>query len=977
MRRCLVVALALLLLLPTGAAGRPGPVRAGAAGLPGWAAARGAGVIRDAAGVARIHARTAHDLYFLQGWVHAQDRLFQMDVRRRQGGGTLAELLGPGALPSDVQLRTIGLHRAAARSLPALSARARAGLAAYAEGVNAWVAGHQLPPEYAALHLTRFRPWTSLDSVTVAKLIAFGLSFDLDLDLTVALASYQAAGRAAGFDGGKLFFEDLWRTQPFTPFTTVPAADRPAQQRGRTGAAGVAAAGGRGSNAGRLEAAAALARRYLNRTASASLLGRALTPDAATAASNQWAVSGRHAAGRAPLLANDPHLDLTAPSTFYPVGLRAGPTDVIGSGFAGAPGVVVGHNRFISWGATVNPLDVTDTYLEQVRSEPSSPSGLATMYQGRPEPVVPIPEVFRQNNPGSGRPDDVTVVPAGGQVPAATLIVPRRNHGPIIQLDRAAGTALSVQYTGFSPTTEVDAVLAWDDARNLADFRRGLEHFDVGSQNFMYADVHGTIAYFTSSELPLREDLQAGAVDGLPPFFVRDGTGGNEWLPASRRQPGQAIPYEILPPEEMPHTVDPRAGFVVNANNDPVGTTLDNDPLNQLRPGGGIYYLNPGYDGLRGGRIDRLIRQQLARGGQLSARDMQRIQADTVLVDAQFFVPQIVRALARARTSATPALAALARDPALVGAVERLAGWDGSTPTGIPEGYDASDVQGRLPPGEPVTSSTLHAGALQPASPAPGRPCRPGPCAPPPAARQPPQTGLRDRRSSAGEVHSSVAATIYAVWRGQFVRDTIDARLQPFGLPRPDGQRALTALKHLFETFPARGGVGASGVDFFPLPGVASAADRRDVAVLASLHRALDRLAGPEFAAAFHGSTEQGDYRWGLLHRLVLDHPLGGPFDIPPAAGAFPPPLPGLRGIPVDGGFGTVDAAAHDVRASGPDGFMFGGGPANRFVGRHSRHGVDAVSSLPGGTSGVPGSRFYVNLLPGWLANDTFPLDLR
>jgi penicillin amidase len=928
MRRCLVVALALLLLLPTGAAGRPGPVPAGAAGLPGWAAARGAGVTRDAAGVARIHARTTRDLYFLQGWVHAQDRLFQMDVRRRQAGGTLAELLGPGALPSDVQLRTIGLHRAAARSLPVLSARAQAGLAAYAEGINAWVAGHQLPPEYAALHLTRFRPWTSLDSVTVAKLIAFGLSFDLDLDRTVALASYQAAGRAAGFDGGKLFFEDLWRAQPFTPFTTVPAADRPAQQRGRTGAASVAAAGGRGSNAGRLEAAAALARRYLDRTASASLLGRAPTADAATAGSNQWAVSGRHAAGRAPLLANDPHLDLTAPSTFYPVGLRAGPTDVIGSGFAGAPGVVVGHNRFISWGATVNPLDVTDTYLEQVRSEPSSPSGLATMYQGRPEPVVPIPEVFRQNNPGSGRPDDVTVVPAGGQVPSATLIVPRRNHGPIIQLDRAAGTALSVQYTGFSPTTEVDAILAWDDARDLAGFRRGLEHFDVGSQNFMYADVHGTIAYFTSSELPLREDLQAGAVDGLPPFFVRDGTGGNEWLPASRRQPGQAIPYEILPPEEMPHTVDPRAGFVVNANNDPVGTTLDNDPLNQLRPGGGIYYLNPGYDGLRGGRIDRLIRQQLARGGRLSVRDMQRIQADTVLVDAQFFVPRIVRALARARTSATPALAALARDPALVGAVERLAGWDGSTPTGIPEGYDASDVRGRRPPG-------------------------------------------------AGEVRSSVAATLYAVWRGQFVRDTIDARLQPFGLPRPDGQRALTALRHLFETFPARGGVGASGVDFFPLPGVASAADRRDVAVLASLRRALDRLAGPEFAVAFHGSTEQGDYRWGLLHRLVLDHPLGGPFDVPPAAGAFPPPLPGLRGIPVDGGFGTVDAAAHDVRASGPDGFMFGGGPANRFVGRHRRHGVDAVSSLPGGTSGVPGSRFYVNLLPGWLANDTFPLGLR
>jgi len=936
MRRCLLVALALLLLLPAGAAARPaGPT---AAGTPGWAAGRGASVTRDAAGIARIHARSAHDLYLLQGWVHAQDRLFQMDVRRRQGEGTLAELLGPGALARDVQLRTIGLHRAAARSLPAISARARAALAAYAEGVNAWVAGHRLPPEYAALHLTAFRPWTSVDSLTVTKLVAFGLSFDLDLGLTVALASYQAAGRSAGFDGTKLFFEDLWRAQPFTPFTTVPDAARPVgqpRQPAGAGATGVAAA----RPAGQLGAAAALGRRYLERAGAVPLLERAgavplleraVTRDASAAGSNQWAVSGRNAVGGAPLLANDPHLGLDAPSTFYPVQLTAGPTDVIGSGFAGAPGVVVGHNRFISWGATVNPLDVTDTYLEQVRPDPSSPSGLATVYQGRLEPVVPIPEVFRQNNPGSGRPDDVTVVPPGGPIPPATLIVPRRNNGPVIQLDQAAGTALSVQYTGFSPTRETDTFLIWDDARNLGDFRRGLQYFDVGSQNFVYADVHGNIAYFTSSELPLREDLQAGTVNGLPPFFVRNGAGGNEWLPVSQRQPGQAIPYEILPAGEMPRTVNPRAGFVVNANNDPVGTNLDNDPLNQLRPGGGIYYLNAGYDGIRGGRIDQLIREQLARGRKLSLRDMRRIQADTVLVDAAFFVPQILQALRGARSSATPALAAFAADPAVVGAVGRLAGWDHSTPTGIPEGYDASDVQ-----------------------------------------------GTAELSPDAQETQSSVAATIYGVWRSQFVRDTIDARLQPFGLPHPDGERSLTALKHLFETFAARGGVGASGVDFFPLPGVASAADRRDIAVLGSLRRALDGLAGPEFGAAFHGSANQDDYRWGLLHRVVLDHPLGGPFDIPPAAGAFPPPLPGLRGIPVDGGFDTVDAATHDVRGGDANGFMFGDGPANRFVSRHGRRGLYAESSLPGGTSGVPGSPFYVNLLPGWLTNDTVPLVLR
>ena len=141
-------------------------------------------------------------------------------------------------------------------------------------------------------------------------------------------------------------------------------------------------------------------------------------------------------------------------------------------------------------------------------------------------------------------------------------------------------------------------------------------------------------------------------MNGLPPFFIRNGSGGNEWLPARNPQPGQAIPYEILPYEEMPQVLNPRAGFFVNANNDPAGVTLDNDPLDQLRPGGGIYYLNNGYAGIRGGRITALIRAELAGDGTVSFADMQRIQVDA-LVDAQYFVPHLVKALARGRWTAT------------------------------------------------------------------------------------------------------------------------------------------------------------------------------------------------------------------------------------------------------------------------------------------------------------------------------------
>src|SRR4029434_6333168 len=112
-------------------------------------------------------------------------------------------------------------------------------------------------------------------------------------------------------------------------------------------------------------------------------------------------------------------------------------------------------------------------------------------------------------------------VPAGGSVPPATLIVPRRNNGPIISLDQAAGTALSVQYTRFSANRELDTFRIWDDARNLADFRRGLDLFDVGGQNSAYADVEGNIGYFTSGELPLREHLHARTVNGPTPQLLQ------------------------------------------------------------------------------------------------------------------------------------------------------------------------------------------------------------------------------------------------------------------------------------------------------------------------------------------------------------------------------------------------------------------------------------------------------------------------
>jgi penicillin amidase len=894
--------------------------------LPGLLAA--ASVTRDIDGIAHIRAENEDDLFFLQGWVHAADRLFQMDITRHQASGTLAELLGQGALPSDVQMRTIGLRRAAERSLPAQSSEGRRALDAYARGVNAWVAHHPLPAQYAALQITRIDPWTPVDSLVIGKAIAFSLSFDLDIDLTIVAATYQAVGTAAGFDGVALFSQDLFRSQPFSAAATVPDATAGAAAAGPVAVTTSTAPDALSAVATIPAAARRLAEEYQARAERVPLLAQALDRTF-TLGSNEWAIAGRHTANGRPILANDPHLALDTPSTFYPIALHAGSFDVQGEGFAGTPYVILGHNQRVAWGATTNPMDVTDTYIEQVQPDLTSPSGLSTVYRGQLEHILAIPESFRFNARTPGQSDVIVTAPPGAGVPAVTLIVPRRNNGPIVSLDQSAGTALSVQYAGFSPTRELDTFRLLDQARNLADFQQALTYFDVGSQNWAYTDVKGHIAYFTSAELPLREDLQAGTVHGLPPYFLRSGTGGNEWLPATNQYPGQALPYEILPPQEMPQVIDPAAGFFVNANNDPAGTTLDNDPLNQVRPTGGIYYLNVGYDGFRGGRITEMVRDALAAGRRLTTQDVKDQQADVTLLDAEFFTPYIVAALARAQVSTTPELASLAADQDVVEAVGRLATWDHTTPTGIPEGYDASDVNGQR--GQP----------------------------------------------SAEEIADSVAATIYSVWRGQYVKRVVDAHIAPYGLPQPGSDEAMKALKTLLLRFDERHGVGASGIDFFAVPGVSNPADRRDLLLLGSLADALGLLAGPSFDAAFHGSTDQADYRWGKLHRVTLDAVLGAPWSTPPAGGAFPAPLTGLPGIPTDGGFNTVDASSHGARADSVNEFGFGGGPVRRFVAQPGRGGVTAISALPGGTSETLGSPYYINLLPSWLTNDTYPVRLR
>jgi len=917
------------------------PLPATAAANEPIAGLRGPVIVeRDEFSVPRVTADTVEDAIFTLGRLHAEDRLFQMDVLRRTFNGTLSEVFGEAVLSQDIELRTLGLDRAARRSMETLSPETRSWILSYTAGVNSYLndAAFVAPPEYDALELSgdSIRAWTPLDTVTIGKGLAFGLSFDLlDLELTEALLTYTAAGKVFDFDGEQLFSSDLFRTQPFDPTVVITEAiPRAVDQEPE------ASDEARELPAYLGDRTLSMVRSYRQRVAAMPEFQAALNSLEEMRGSNWWLVSGDLMQSGAPALANDPHLDLSTAPVFYEAHLRADldgdkPFNVVGVSFPGAPGIVLGCNSFGCWGGTVNPMDVVDVYQEDVMIGPKS---INTIFDGKPEPVEFVFQTYFVNQIGDGVDDNLLDAEISELEGGITFVVPRRNNGPVVEVDISDPfdiKALSLQYTGWSATTEYDTFRRFAMAESLDDFKEALEFFDFGSQNWSWADREGNIAYFTSAELPLREDLQLlGFPDGgVAPYFIRDGTHvlQHEWLALSDPQPNQHVEFEILPFDEMPQLVNPERGYIISANNDPVGNTLDNNPLNEVRPGGGAFYLNPGYaTGFRAGRIQQLFDQAVASGEPLDIDQLIRFQSSHRLLDAEVLTPYLIAAFDNAlRPDAPEVLAALGADAGVAEAIGRLERWEFRAPTGIASGYDPGDDPENLP--EP------------------------------------------DGR----EINGSVAATIYSVWRGQIIQAVIDDTLEPFGLAEvvPNSALAMSALRHMLDEFDTLGGVGLSGIDFFVVDGVDMPEDERDVILLQALRDGLDLLAGDEFAAAFDLSSNQEDYRWGKLHRIVLNHPLGSIFSIPPA-GALDNLEDDLPGLARSGGYGAVDASSHNARADSVDDFMFGSGPARRFIGLMRAEGVLAREVIPGGQSGVLGSPHQADQLRLWLTNDYHELDV-
>ncbi|MCS6937531.1 MAG: penicillin acylase family protein [Candidatus Bipolaricaulota bacterium] len=888
-------------------------------------------VIQDKYGIPHVFAQNVFDLYRVVGWLHARDRLWQMDNLRRTASGTLAELLGPRALSQDATLRTLGIRRAAELTEKIVPEDARKEMEAYVAGVNAYInsinQSGQLPPEYKELEISKVAPWSALDSLAIGKLLAFDLSFNIDASNVLNYFKYREVGSKYGFNGHALFFEDLFRSAPAEPTVVVRDAE------------------------GRLEVSPpshelpeisptvlSMLKEFYERIKEIELFRRILNREALMdTGSNWWIIGPRHSASGYALLANDPHLGLDMPGVWYAMHQKsADGINVVGTTFPGIPYVILGHNERIAWSATVNPLDETDMFQEAVVERDGR---LFSNFQGRLEPVTAIEESYRVNKIGDGQLDNFEDAPK-----TTTYIIPR--HGPVVSLDLRAGQAISVQYTGFYATLELMTFRIWNRARNLEQFREGVKFFDFGSQNWGYADVDGNIAYFTGAEAPLRQDLEAGRVDlGLPPFFVRDGTGSalHQWIALEgERAPGHAVPFALLPLEEMPQLVNPAAGFIVSANNDPVGTTVDNDAFNQRRRGSNaIYYLDWSYDiGFRAGRITELIRAKISKGEKLSTEDMAKIQADTVSLIARRLTPSLLNALKNARAADAPEeLKALLKDARLADAIEKyIAKWSFATPTGIAEGFDENDAVKTDGKG-----FTLNAPAES-------------------------------------EITDSVATTVFNVWLSVFLRKVIDDTLDRLDktMAKPGGFFAVSALLNLLERFPRKQGKGESGVEFFDVPDLfLSAEEERDWLILKSLQEALDLLKSDAFAKAYNKSEKLEDYRWGKIHRITFRnalHPQTNKFSIPPAVYGQPEYADGL---PVDGTLAAVDVANYNVKGTRAEDFGFSRGPSQRHIVELNPRGIRAWNALPTGQSGVVNTPHFGDLIAYWLVNDYYPVLFR
>ncbi len=592
---------------------RPFPQTAGSASLPGLDAA--VEVHRDDLGVPTLVATTTSDLHRALGYVHAQDRFWQMDSWRHIARGRTAELFGDGQLATDRFLRSLGWEQVATAEYDLLAPETRRLLDEYAQGVNAYLDARPrraLGLEYSVLGLTnpdyRPRPWEPVDSLAFMKLMAWDLRGNLDAEIERAVLAAQLppdllADLYPPYDAAPVIVDD-WG----------PAGDL------------------------HRDVDWAAVQPLLERVADAAAAVPSPTPPGVDGiGSNNWVIAGEHTDTGAPILADDPHLGIQMPSIWYQAALRCAPDadpaacdlDVTGFSFPGVPGAIIGHNADIAWGVTNLGADVMDLYVE--RLNPEDPRQYEV--EGEWVDMEVRTETLRSAD-GSEEVLEVRSTRNGPLISDVYAPLDDLDPAGLAEAQDAQRYALALRWTALEPRPMLDVLPQLNRAGDWDEFRAALRSFFVPGQNFVYADTDGTIGYQATGIVPIR-----GAGDGRVPV------------------PGWDDDYQwtgYVPYEDLPSVRDPDEGWIATANNPPVG---DDYP----------YLLGTDWDhGQRAARIEELLR---ASDRPVSLDDVQRQQLDNHQHAADWLVPAIAAAdPAGAGDAAAAARARLAQ--------ETLGAWD-------------------------------------------------------------------------------------------------------------------------------------------------------------------------------------------------------------------------------------------------------------------------------------------------------------
>lgn len=891
-------------------------------------------VVRDVYGRPHVYATSVADAMRVEGHLVARDRTLQLELLRRLAAGRLAEILGeadPSTIDVDIAFRHARLARVAKAQYEALPpGEIRAALEAYADGVTQAFRAIRdgtiaLPDGVFGIPKSAFTDWSPVDSLAVARLQTYLLSYDADADIRfgIDLAKVREAFAASSPDplaAKRAGIErDLFRFAPFDPTTIAdgyPSAAPATGQKEEAPAAGRSGkrrdAQGASPRAQRLGAKQleALSGRYLR---AVKLVRDGLAPDGF--GSNNWVVAPSRSASGHTLLASDPHLSLTAPAVFYPVSIDVDPPGnpalrmrLGGVTFPGIPGIVLGHNERVAWGATVAGYDVSDAYVETL-----TPSGDAVLFEGKPVALETIDEVIaiQGRAPYTYR---VRVVPHHGPIqpdiaPDHTVRDPDPKKG-----------AISIRWTGHEATTELEAIWGLFRARDANEARASLEKLGVGAQNWVIGDVSGNVVWTTHADVPVRDrgafDWNAATYEGTLPCLPLPGDGSAEW---KGRLPSHLVPWAANPLE----------GFFATANNDPIGDTLDNDPTNDALPDGTPMFLACRFDiGFRAGRIRAWLAGAKEPIG--FPDEMAAMQADARSPMGAALVPHLLGAIQAAFDERTSP----GSHPGLSAVVAEEAGFDVQRVAALRDLFVAWAYETGYWAAAGVDLDT--------------------------------NEPLADLASL--EVKAAQATLLFNTWLVRLLARTLDDELAHAGGVVLDRGARARAILRLAKADPS------TLATYDPSTLDSALWDDMQTPEVETRHERMIRaLLDADAWLSETVGADPADWRWGALHTVRFEAlvPLFGSLSIPPASD---PTFP--RGFPRPGDCFGVDSSdfSLNVRLDEAPSFAYAHGPAQRFVVELDPAGPKAWNALPGGAVWDAASPHFRDEAELWRKNYAHPV---